>query len=198
MYNNFEELNAAYPELSSKEGLSFEERVQYVQDCFDLYEKLGFLDRFRSRYSDSEEYDGQLFEVVRRISYTEDVDLEILPLWEIRFRNGTFTYAFPEEICKAENNSVSEQDDDDIDEPDDEDFIAFMKKIHQDFVMPEPRKSSDQKQKKYDVFFVLRGYAQIEAESEEEALQKASAIGYNDISWNDMYETEDAQPAEDN
>ena len=182
MYNNFKELNAAYPELNSEGGLTFEERIQYVQDCFDLYEKIGFLKQFRSRYSDSEDYDGQLFEVLRRVSYTDDdVDLEVLPMWVMRFRNGVVSYAFPEEICKAENDETSPRNDADD---------GKMEKGS-----PE---SSGHDLKKYDVFFVLCGYAQIEAGSEEEALQKASALGYSDISWNDMFETENAQPAEGN
>ena len=158
MYNNFEELNAAYPNLNTEEGLSLEEMHMYVQDSFDLYEKLGFKDEFDTPYEDYQKYNGKSFEVVRRMSYADDdIDLECLPKWVIRFEDGVEIEAWPEEICKTEETET---------------------------------KSATAK---YDVFFVLRGYAQVEASSEEEALLKANAFGYNDISWNDMFETENVQ-----
>ena len=157
MYNNFEELDAAYPSLKTEKGLSFDELFEYVQDSFDLYEKIGFKDKFDTPFEDFRKYNGKPFKVVRRMSYAnDDIDLECLPKWVIRFEDGVEIDAWPEEICKAEKA---------IEQP---------------------------KKKTYDVFFVLRGYAPIEAYSEEEALEKAEALGYNDISWNDTFETENA------
>lgn len=161
MYNNFEELNAAYPNLNTEEGLSFDDMLAYVQDSFDLYEKFGFKDKFDTPYEDYQKYNGQSFEVVRRMSYVNDnIHLECLPKWIIRFEDGVEIEAWPEEICKT-------------------------------------AKATEQPKKKiYDVFFVLRGYAPIEASSEEEALKKAEALGYNDISWNETFETENVQLGE--
>ena len=161
MYNNFEELNAAYPNLNTEEGLSLEEMHMYVQDSFDLYEKLGFKDEFDTPYEDYRKYNGKSFEVVRRMSYADDnIDLECLPKWIIRFEDGAEIEAWPEEICKTGETETK------------------------------PATA------KYDVFFVLRGYAQVEASSEEEALKKAEALGYNDISWNETFETENVQLGE--
>ena len=42
------------------------------------------------------------FEVVRRANLNE-VDLEAMPMWFIRFENGDEAYCYPEEICKAEH-----------------------------------------------------------------------------------------------
>ena len=157
MYNDFEELNAAYPSLKTEKGLPFDELFEYVQDSFDLYEKIGFKDKFDTPFEDFRKYNGKPFEVVRRMSYADDnIDLECLPKWIIRFEDGVEFDAWPEEICKTEETETK------------------------------PATA------KYDVFFVPRGYAQVEASSEEEALQKANALGYKDISWNDMFETENA------
>ena len=150
-----EKLDAAYPNLNTEEGLSFDELFEYVQDSFDLYEKLGFKEKYDTPYEDYQKYNGKSFKVVRRMSYADDdIDLECLPKWIIRFEDGAEIEAWPEEICKA------------------------------------AKATEPQKKKTYDVFFVLRGYAPIEASSEEEALKKAEALGYKDISWNDMFETE--------
>lgn len=103
MYNNFKELNAAYPNLNTEEGLSFDDMLMYVQDCFDLYEGIGFKNKYESPYEDYQKYNEKPFEVVRRMSYVDDnIDLECLPKWIIRFDDGVEIEAWPEEICKAE------------------------------------------------------------------------------------------------
>lgn len=39
--------------------------------------------------------------------------------------------------------------------------------------------------KKFDVFFTRNGYAQIEAETQEEAERIAQQLKYDDVSWDD-------------
>lgn len=39
--------------------------------------------------------------------------------------------------------------------------------------------------KKFDVFFTRNGYAQIEAETKEEAERIAQQLKYDDVSWDD-------------
>lgn len=82
--------------------------VEFKSDCFDLYETTGFLDRFDSPYDDvggldGHEHNGMKFEVIRRASTDDGFELEIMPLWLIRFENGDEAYCYPEEICKAEH-----------------------------------------------------------------------------------------------
>lgn len=108
VYENFEKLNAQYPE---RDDMSFEEELEYVKDCFDTYENIGFTDTFQTPYEDKAKYNGMRFSVVKRLSYVEnDTDLECLPMWRIKFENGEEIDAYPEEICEAEivRDSVKE------------------------------------------------------------------------------------------
>ena len=88
--------------------LSDAEFVQFKQDCFEMYEQTGFIDRFDSPYDDEGEHNGMKFEVIRRARERDEygnleVDLEAMPVWLIEFENGDTAYCYPEEICKVEH-----------------------------------------------------------------------------------------------
>lgn len=103
VYKDFEELNKDYDKERS--DMNFEEELCYVTDCFDTYEALGFKDTFESPYEDKASYNGQVFTVTGRLLYSEgEADIECLPMWHIKFNDGTEIDAYPEEICIAENN----------------------------------------------------------------------------------------------
>ena len=51
--------------------------------------------------------------------------------------------------------------------------------------------------KKFDVMFIRYGFATIEAETEEEAWDKAETYGKGDISWFYEFETTDVQEKEE-
>jgi hypothetical protein len=78
--------------------------MEFKRDCFEMYETDGFIEKFDSPYDDFGEHNGMKFEVVRRANLNE-VDLEAMPVWFIRFENGDEAYCYPEEICKAEHRS---------------------------------------------------------------------------------------------
>lgn len=78
--------------------------MEFKRDCFEMYETDGFIEKFDSPYDDFAEHNGMKFEVVRRANLNE-VDLEAMPVWFIRFENGDEAYCYPEEICKAEHRS---------------------------------------------------------------------------------------------
>ena len=86
--------------------LSDEDFLKFKEDCFQLYEDTGFIDRFDSPYDDlgggMHEHNGMKFEVIRRAT-TEECDLEAMPLWFIRFENGDEAYCYPEEIAVLEH-----------------------------------------------------------------------------------------------
>ena len=42
---------------------------------------------------------------------------------------------------------------------------------------------------KFDVFFVRYGYAQIEAETKEDAVRIADELDTSDVEWGDVFET---------
>lgn len=52
--------------------------------------------------------------------------------------------------------------------------------------------------KKYVVTFAHVGYATVEANSQEEAYQKAESFGKEDVEWADTFEATDAQEEEEN
>jgi hypothetical protein len=74
---------------------------EFKNDCFELYEKTGFLEHFNTPYKEFSDHNGRPFTVLKRLG-EEDCDLENLPMWKIRFENGDIADCFPEEICKLE------------------------------------------------------------------------------------------------
>lgn len=110
MQKEFVELYKKYgfdnPNKSRDDLLEDEER-NFVNDCFDIYEHIGFVETFGTPYTGEEKYEGMRFTVLGRVKeITEDkengADLECLPMWNIQFENGDIMAAYPEEICLAE------------------------------------------------------------------------------------------------
>mgnify|MGYP003538590836 CR=1 FL=1 len=90
----------------SRTEMTYEEEVAFVNYWYDKYEKEGFCNTFLSPYMQYKRYNGQGFDVLKRVSIDGDAnlvfDLECLPVWNIRFAGGFETFAYPEEICLAE------------------------------------------------------------------------------------------------
>lgn len=104
MYLNFEDLHKAYGFDNSEQtrgDLTEDRERAFVNDCFDTYEHIGFAKTFESPYDEYEEYKGKPFVVLGRAPETR-VDLECLPMWDIKFEDGKEICAHPEEICLAE------------------------------------------------------------------------------------------------
>ncbi len=95
----WEALEDKYPE--PREEMPDERAREFVNDCFALYEQEGFADRFWSPYGDYKERFGEPFTVVERCT-EENCHLDVLPLWNIRFEDGTVIGAYPEEIVPSE------------------------------------------------------------------------------------------------
>lgn len=70
-------------------------------DAVECFEKEGFAKKFWSPFGDYQERIGQSFKVVERCS-TKDSDLSSLPMWNIKFSDGTVIGAYPEEIIPGE------------------------------------------------------------------------------------------------
>lgn len=112
MYTNFEELHKAYEfdkGNRTKDDLNYEEEKAFVNDCFETYEHIGFAETFKTPYAATKDFIGQKFIVLGRVKeLTEDkdgVDIECLPMWNIRLEDGTEMPAYPEEICLAERKN---------------------------------------------------------------------------------------------
>lgn len=84
------------------DDMTDEQFLEFKNDCYEMYEETGFIDKFDSPYDDEGEHNGMPFKVVRRATQ-EEVDIEAMPLWFIEFENGDTAYCYPEEICKAEH-----------------------------------------------------------------------------------------------
>lgn len=95
----WEEMKVKYPEY--REDMTLEREKEFVDDCFLCYENEGFAKRFWSPYGAYEDREGQSFEVVGRCT-TENQDLCTLPMWNIKFKDGTVIGAYPEEIIPRE------------------------------------------------------------------------------------------------
>ena len=69
VYNSFAELNARYGE-KDRQDMSPEEHRQFVADCFDTYEAIGFAKRFQSPYSVGtvRKFSGMTFTVNGRLT----------------------------------------------------------------------------------------------------------------------------------
>lgn len=87
-----------------RENMTIEEEREFVAKCFEEYEK-DIVKTFWTPYTDYRDRIGQKFEIVRRLT-EEDVDLECLPMWRIRFKDGKEIDAYPEEIVSSEVESI--------------------------------------------------------------------------------------------
>jgi hypothetical protein len=97
-----QEFNEKWNEAAYREAEENTETFRkYIEDCFEMYETGGFVERFKSPYDQFKELNGKNFRVVGRCT-EEDWCLEQLPAWIIEFDNGVKIEALPEEICKLE------------------------------------------------------------------------------------------------
>ena len=87
----------------SRKEMTVEEERAFVNYWFDQYEETGFLDKFHQVYDETEKFNGKPFKVLSRCKEGE-WELGFLPAWNIEFENGDTLEAFPEEICKLEQN----------------------------------------------------------------------------------------------
>lgn len=102
VYDNkvgWEDMEEKFPE--PRHLMSPERELEFVNDCFDLYEKEGFSDKFWSPYGDFQERFGEPFAVVERCTEAS-CDVSALPMWNIRFEDGSVMGAYPEEIVPSE------------------------------------------------------------------------------------------------
>lgn len=99
-----EEFDAKWGEMPNRSEMDFETEVEFIEDCFNMYETSGFSATYHSiGIDDGKDFDGVAFQVIGRASYKDgDCDLEQLPMWHIEFEDGTKHMAFPEEITKIE------------------------------------------------------------------------------------------------
>jgi len=95
----WDDMRKKYPEF--RDEMSVDREREFVGDCFDLYEKEGFSDKFWSQGGDFPDYHGKPFVVIGRAS-EEAVDLECLPMWDIKFEDGHVMQAYPDEIIPSE------------------------------------------------------------------------------------------------
>ena len=103
MINTWEDFNKEYSEDFWLKDVSIEQAREYVNHCFDLYEKEGFAKVYWTPYDDEDltEHIGKTFKVIKRMDES-NYDLEILPVWKIQFDNGQVHEAYPEEIIPSE------------------------------------------------------------------------------------------------
>ncbi len=100
----WEDMKVKYPEC--REDMSEEREKEFVNDCFEAYETEGFAKAFWSKDTLYKKYCGKYFEVIGRTPIYDGknngMDIESLPIWNIKFEDGTVIYAYPEEIIPRE------------------------------------------------------------------------------------------------
>lgn len=72
---------------------------EYIEDYYSALEHNGFNETFKDVFSDTAQYNGSKFKVIRRLT-KDECDVESMPMWKIQLENGFEFDAFPEEICK--------------------------------------------------------------------------------------------------
>lgn len=77
---------------------------QYKNDCFKMWEEIGFREKYQSLTDPNEPYNGIPFRVIRR-AMKDEFDLICLPAWLIEFENGEQTHCYPDEICNVEKRN---------------------------------------------------------------------------------------------
>lgn len=95
-----------------REDMSREQEIEFVNKCYDKYEKEGFSKVFISPYDlkGNKNRNGTPFKVIGRIRPMSETDkgedtadLETLPLWKIQFiSDGETMAAYPEEVIPSE------------------------------------------------------------------------------------------------
>lgn len=96
----WDELNDKYPEY--RDEMSLEKEREFVDACFDGYEKSEKLaDTFWTPFDGFQDKIGQTFAILRRCS-EDECDLCALPQWHIMLEDGTELAAYPEEIFERE------------------------------------------------------------------------------------------------
>ena len=94
-----------------RNDMNLKQEIEYVNDCFDKYEKEGFSKIFLSPYDLNRvgNNQGKSFKVLGRMRLAAEVDngeytsdLESLPSWMIQFDDGETMVAYPEEIIPSE------------------------------------------------------------------------------------------------
>jgi hypothetical protein len=101
--NSWEDFNKEYPEDFWLNDVSIEQAREYVNHCFDLYEKEGFAKEYWTPYEDKSltQHIGKSFKMIKRMGEPE-YDLEALPAWLIKFEDGEEIEAYPEEIISSQ------------------------------------------------------------------------------------------------
>ena len=107
----WDQINQKYPEDRSE--MDEKRELEFVKDCFECYEQDGFAKKFWSPFGDHKEWFGESFEVIGRCS-TKDSDLSSLPMWNIKFEDGTVFGAYPEEIIPSEMKANGYRDLDEL------------------------------------------------------------------------------------
>lgn len=106
---SWNDIKTKYPEC--RDDMSEERQREFVNDCFSCYEQEGFAKKFWSPFDHYKEREGQTFEVIERCT-EEHAHISTLPMWNIKFEDGTIISAYPEEIIIREmkNNGCQIQD----------------------------------------------------------------------------------------
>jgi hypothetical protein len=100
----------------NREEMTIEQEKEFVNNCFETYEKEGFSKVFVSPFdlfpNTTINRQGTSFKVLGRVrpmtetdSGNDTADLETLPLWTIQFEDGHIMGAYPEEIIPSEIKS---------------------------------------------------------------------------------------------
>ena len=94
-------LNELIENNISREDMTMEEEILFVNYLYGSLEKEGFRDTYFNFFEmkETQSYDEKPFVVIKRVSEQEE-DISFLPLWLIQFENGTAFHAYPEEIIK--------------------------------------------------------------------------------------------------
>ena len=94
----YQDLINTWGEDPNRREMSFEDEYMYIQDWYTLSETLQ-KKPFNTPYSDWQSHNGKDFTIISPVYYSiEDIDIEALPLWKIRFETGEEIWADPEEI----------------------------------------------------------------------------------------------------
>ena len=97
----------------SRDDMTLEEELLWVDYCFDNYEREGFANVFCSPYDlfpDNDNHlNGKPFNVLGRVKpylkgewKDDETDIECLPMWRIQFEDGYTMGAYAEEIIPSE------------------------------------------------------------------------------------------------
>ncbi len=97
------EMKIKYPNDDFIDELPIDKRREYIQDCFDAYENDDeFATVWWSPYWEDVPFGAKIVSIRRAEEKKDQINLDRMPMWIVKFDNGHSQPVYPEELILSE------------------------------------------------------------------------------------------------